>query len=179
MANNGYHVDFEQWFRRLVNDYQNKVIRFISLFVNDKMSCEELSSDVFISLWKNRARLPEIADLDSYIFIVARNKALNYLRKEQQKNVDIDSFNIDVFHFTETTPESIYISKETVQTLNAAINELPQRTKMAFVLVREQNKTYKEVAEIMSVSVKTIEKQIASAVQKLKERLSHKINGNF
>ena len=173
IENRRYSVDFDKWFRRLVNDYRDKVIRFISLFVNDKQSCEELSSDVFVSLWKNRDSLLEITDWDSYIFIVARNKALDYLRREREKNIDLDSLNIDAFHFTETTPESIYISKETARELNDAINELPQRTKMAFILVREQNKTYKEAAEIMLVSVKTIEKQVASAVEKLREKLKH------
>lgn len=173
MENGNENAGFDTWFRWLVNNYRNRVLRFISLFVHDRESCEELSSDVFISLWKNRDTLPEIADLDGYIFIVARNKALDYLRREQEKSIDLDSLNIDAFHFTETTPESVYISEETVRELNAAINELPQRTKMAFMLVREQNKTYKEAAEIMSVSVKTIEKQVASAVEKLRDRLKH------
>jgi len=174
MADEGYNDAIDKLFRWVVNSYQNKVIRFISLFVNDIHACEELSSDVFISLWKNRSRLSEITDLDSFIFIVARNKALDHLRKAQteRRYVEIDSLNIDAFHFTETTPESIYLSNEMVQALNDAINELPQRTKMAFILVREQKKTYKEVADIMGISVKTVEKQVANAIQKLKERLS-------
>ncbi|MDR0506990.1 MAG: sigma-70 family RNA polymerase sigma factor [Dysgonamonadaceae bacterium] len=164
----------EQLFRLLVNRYQSRVIRFISLFVNDRLVCEELSSEVFISLWLRGCVLPDIADMEKYLFIVAKNKAIDWLRKEREETFDIDSLSIDAFHYTETTPESIYISKETASELNAAINELPHRTKQAFLLVREQNKTYKEAAEILSVSVKTIEKQLASAVQKLKEKLTGK-----
>jgi RNA polymerase sigma-70 factor (ECF subfamily) len=162
---------FERFFRSLVDNYRNKVIRFISLFVDDRLSCEELASDVFVSLWTNREVLPDIVEMDSYIFIIAKNKALNHLRRKQEEFVSIDSLSVDVFHHSETTPESIYISKETAVMLNDAINKLPHRTKMAFLLVREHGKTYREAAELLSVSVKTIEKQVASAVAMLKEML--------
>jgi RNA polymerase sigma-70 factor (ECF subfamily) len=162
---------FEYFFRSLVDNYRNKVIRFISLFVDDRLSCEELASDVFVSLWTNREVLPDIVEMDSYIFIIAKNKALNHLRRKQEEFVSIDSLSVDVFHYSETTPESIYISEETAVMLNDAINKLPHRTKMAFLLVREHGKTYREAAELLSVSVKTIEKQVASAVAMLKETL--------
>ena len=161
----------ERAFRMIVNAYQDKVIRFISLFVSSRLECEELASDVFISLWKNKDNLSDISDLDNYIFIVAKNKALNHLRKGKAELIDLDSFQVDAFHNTDTTPESIYISQEEVEILNAAINELPQKTKMAFHLVRENKMKYKDAAEILGVSIKTIEKQVAAAVAKLKERL--------
>lgn len=162
----------ERTFKVIVHAYEYKVIRFISLFVQNNQECEELASDVFISLWTNRYKLADIEDLDSYIFIIAKNKALNHLRRDKTKLIDLDSFQIDAFHNTETTPESIYITQETVEALNSAINELPQKTKIAFHLVREDKMKYKEAAEIMGVSIKTIEKQVASAVAKLKEKLS-------
>jgi RNA polymerase sigma-70 factor (family 1) len=162
----------ERAFRVIVRAYEDKVIRFISLFVQNNQECEELASDVFVSLWTNRHKLADIADLDSYIFIIAKNKALNHLRKEKTELVDLETFQVDAFHNTETTPESIYITQETVKELNSAINELPQKTKLAFHLVREDKMKYKEAAEVLGVSIKTIEKQVASAVAKLKERLS-------
>ncbi|MGB4415679.1 MAG: sigma-70 family RNA polymerase sigma factor [Paludibacter sp.] len=162
----------ERAFRIIVHTYQDKVIRFISLFVSNSQECEELASDVFVSLWSNRHKLSDMEDLDSYIFVMAKNRALNHLRKGKAELIDLDSFQIDAFHNTETTPESIYISQEEVEILNAAINELPQKTKLAFHLVREDKMKYKEAAEILGVSIKTIEKQVASAVSKLRERLS-------
>ncbi len=161
----------EHAFRMILNAYQDKVIRFISLFVSSRPECEELASDVFISLWENKERLTDINDLNNYIFIVAKNKALNHLRKGKAELIDLDSFQVDAFHNTDTTPESIYISQEEVERLNAAINELPQKTKMAFYLVREDKLKYKDAAEILGVSIKTIEKQVAAAVAKLKEKL--------
>jgi RNA polymerase sigma-70 factor (ECF subfamily) len=162
----------ERAFRVIVHAYQDKVIRFISLFVQNSQECEELASDVFVSLWSSKDKLIDVTDLDSYIFVMAKNRALNHLRKRKADFVDLDYIQADAFHNTETTPESIYISQEEVETLNAAINELPQKTKMAFHLVREDKMKYKDAADILGVSIKTIEKQVASAVEKLKERLS-------
>lgn len=161
----------ERLFRFLVDEYKEKVIRFISLFVQDDLECEELASDVFLTLWINWEKIAEISNIDNYIFIVAKNKALNHLRTKNKIAIDIDSIRIDLFHNTHTTPESIYISEELISALNAAINELPQKTKSAFLLVRENKKSYKEAAEILGVSVGTVEKQVAKAVEKLKEKL--------
>jgi RNA polymerase sigma-70 factor (ECF subfamily) len=161
----------ERAFRVIVHAYQDKVIRFISLFVQNSLECEELASDVFLSLWTNRQKLADVDDFDSYIFVMAKNRALNHLRKGKVELIDLESFQVDAFHNTETTPESIYISQEEVEMLNAAINELPHKTKMAFHLVREDKMKYKDAANILGVSIKTIEKQVAAAVAKLKERL--------
>jgi RNA polymerase sigma-70 factor (ECF subfamily) len=139
--------------------------------VNDRFACEEIASDVFVTVWLHRDALLEICNLDNYLFIIARNKALNHLRSQNLTMVDLDSISADAFCFTDTTPESVYISKETAAELNQAINELPTRTKLAFLLIREHKKSYREAAEIMAVSIKTIEKQVASAVEKLKEKL--------
>jgi len=164
-------ADPERAFRLLIHAYQDKVFRFITLFISNEQECEELASDVFLSLWNNRERLAEVENLDSYIFIVAKNKALNHLRKEKPQLIDLDKVHLDFFHNTETTPESIFIDQETVDELNAVINQLPHKTKLAFHLVREDKLKYKDAADILGVSIKTIEKQVASAVAKLKEKL--------
>ncbi|MEA4936906.1 MAG: RNA polymerase sigma-70 factor [Paludibacter sp.] len=164
-------TDPERAFRLLVHAYQDKVYRFISLFVFNEQECEELASDVFLSLWNNRDKLAEVENLDSYIFIIAKNRALNHLRKEKTDLIDLDKIQLDVFHHTQSTPESIFIDKETVDELNAVINQLPHKTKLAFHLVREDKMKYKDAAEILGVSIKTVEKQVASAVAKLREKL--------
>ncbi|WP_353135883.1 sigma-70 family RNA polymerase sigma factor [Pseudopedobacter sp.] len=161
----------EHSFRIFVNAYQEKVFRFISLFVKDELVCEELVSDVFYTLWTKRDELADIDNLESYVFITAKNKAFNFLRKNKIELTDIDEVNIDLFHNTETNPESIYIDRETIASLNKAIEELPSKTKLAFLLIREQGMKYKEAADILGVSVKTIEKQVAFAVARLKKVL--------
>ena len=164
----------EKLFKLLVNEYRDKVFRFISLYVQNDLECEELASDVFLTLWLNWEKVSDVSNIDNYIFILAKNKALNHLRKNNRTSVDIDSIQIDLFHNTQTTPDSLYISEELTNAMNDAVNELPQKTKSAFLMVRENKKSYKDAAEILGVSVGTIEKQVAGAVEKLKEKLLKK-----
>lgn len=164
----------EKLFRLLLNEYRDRVFRFISLYVQNDLECEELASDVFLALWINWEKIADVSNIDNYIFILAKNKALNHLRKNYRESIDIDAIQIDLFHSTHTTPESIYISEELINALNDAVNELPQKTKSAFLMVRENKKSYKDAAEILGVSVGTIEKQVAGAVEKLKEKLLKK-----
>ncbi len=166
--------DPEFVFRLIVEAYRDKVARFISLFVHNEQECEELSSDVFITLWKNRETWDQIEHPDSYLFIIAKNTALNHLRKEKAiKPVDWNTLQIESFYHTKTSPESIFITNEMAEMLDAAIETLPPKTKLAFHLVRENRMKYKEAAEVLGVSVKTIEKQITFAVSKLKEHIEN------
>ncbi len=86
MSFNGAHrclfgTDAEVAFRRTVEAYKDKVFRFISLFVRDEQECEELTSDVFVALWKSMKRRKEIEHMDSYLFILSKHVALNHLRR--------------------------------------------------------------------------------------------------
>jgi len=64
----------EHEFEYVVHAYEEKVIRFISLFVMNNQECEELASDVFVSLWINRLKLADIEDLNSYIESFTKQK---------------------------------------------------------------------------------------------------------
>lgn len=86
--------------------------------------------------------------------------------------MDIEDYSFDLFFRTETTPEDDLISKEAVSEINEAINDLPEKIKIVFKLIREDNLKYKEVAEILGISVKTVESHMTTAVRKLRETLN-------
>ena len=113
----------------------------------------------------------EVTNFNSYLYGIARHKAISFTRKKQLESIDIEEFSIDLFIRTETTPEDSLISKETIKTINSAINSLPEKTKITFKLIREDNLKYKEVAEILGISIKTVEAHMSIAVRKLRESL--------
>ena len=128
-------------------------------------------SDSFLALWENRKSLFRVSNVEAYLYTIARNKTISYLRKLAHTE-KIDPEAIDAFLCTETTPEDELISKEVAERLNAAVNSLPAKCKTAFQLVREDKMKYKDVARILNISVKTVETHIATAVRKLRESLS-------
>ena len=137
------------------------------MYVKSSQIAEELVSDVFFALWENRKQLVEITNFDAYIYRIAKFRVLKYLRDNKTLTVDLDEVPIELFAFTETTPEDDYISRELIDTLSEAIEQLPTKSKLAFKLVREDGMKYKDAAEHLGISVKTLEAQLTYAMKKI------------
>jgi RNA polymerase sigma-70 factor (ECF subfamily) len=135
--------------------------------VKSKEIAEELVSDVFFAVWENRKKLSEINNFDAYIYKIAQYKVFNHLRNKQPESIDPDSIPIDLFAHTETTPEDECISKELIERMNDAIEQLPPKAKMVFKLVREDGMKYREAATHLGISTKTLEAHLVAAVKKL------------
>lgn len=159
--------DSEPAFKSLYMSYSDRIMRYLVMYVKSGQIAEELVSDVFFALWENRKQLPEISNFDAYIYRIAKFKVLNYLRDNKDQTVDLDEVPIDLFAYTETTPEDDYISRELIDAVNAAIEELPTKSKLAFKLVREDGMKYKDAAEHLGISVKTLEAQLTYAMKKI------------
>nr|WP_278653485.1 sigma-70 family RNA polymerase sigma factor [Bacteroides clarus] len=91
------------------------------------------------------------------------------------ENQSIDNIAIDIFAHTNITPEDELISQEEISEINLAINSLPNKCKIAFKLVKENHLKYKEAAEILNISVKTLEAHLTTAMKKIREKLKDSI----
>lgn len=157
----------EPAFKSLYYAYCDRMMRYLVMYVKSSQIAEELVSDVFFALWENRKQLMEINDFDAYIYRIAKFRVLNYMRDTKYLTVDLDEIQLDLFALTETTPEDDYISREMIDAVNNAIEQLPPKSKLAFKLVREDGMKYKEAAEHLGVSVKTLEAQLTFAMKKI------------
>jgi RNA polymerase sigma-70 factor (ECF subfamily) len=152
--------------------FADRVMRYVYMYVGDREVAEELTSDVFFTLWERRKTLPEIDRPDAWIYKIAKYKALNYLRGQRADFVGLDQVPLQLFASTETSPEDDFISKESVEEVNRAIEQLPARTKLAFKLVREDGMKYRDAAEHLGISVKTLEARLTSAMKTIARTLS-------
>lgn len=159
--------DSEPAFKSLYTSYSDRIMRYLVMYVKSPQIAEELVSDVFFALWENRKQLPEVNNFDAYIYRIAKFRVLNYLRDNKYQTLDLDEVPIDLFAFTETTPEDDYISRELIDAVNEAIEQLPAKSKLAFKLVREDGMKYKDAAEHLGISVKTLEAQLTYAMKKI------------
>ena len=153
-------------FWRLHASFFPRLFRLICSIVGHREAAEELTNDVFIQLWQGRRRLSTIENPEVYLFVCAKNKAFGYLKSMKATVTSIDDiqqFNLQV----ERTPEDMLISSEMVSRINAAIRQLPPKCKLVFLLVKENNLRYREVSEILGLSVKTVEAQMSIALKKL------------
>jgi RNA polymerase sigma-70 factor (family 1) len=158
-------------FREFYDMYYLKVYRFSGYFVKSDNLREEIVSDIFFSVWQSRKKLPDVENIEAYLYTATRNKALYYLNNASPgNNVSLDDLPIG-FTRDEETPESIIITEELKQELKKAVAELPERCKLIFLMAKEEGLRYKEIAGMLSISEKTVNAQMVIALRKIGETL--------
>jgi len=158
----------EMAFTQLYVHFGKKLIQFALSLVRSKETAEELVEDVFVKLWANRNNIVDIENLTVYLYVAVKNRSLNALSHKAKELLAAP------FDYLDTTldgfapdPYDIMITSEMMASMQLAIDELPPRCKMIFKLVREDGLQYKEVADILNISINTIDTQMAIAVKKI------------
>jgi RNA polymerase sigma-70 factor (ECF subfamily) len=164
--------DDEPAYKQIFFTYFNPLLRFAHTFLDDRQYAEEVVSDVMIKVWEKRKTLTSIDNLRVYLYISTKNTALNYLSKQRKIEVlSLENLNID-FPSNALNPEQLMITAEMMRRINEAVNSLPPRCKLVFKLVKEDGLPYKEVADILNISIKTIDNQLAIALRKISEAIN-------
>lgn len=157
----------EQAYIELFDILYLPVKKFAFCILRSNEEAEEISEDVMITLWKNRKTLTEINNIQVYAFVIAKNLSLNLLKKKS-KNLTCSLDEVDMnFFFDNSSPEQIIIDNELKKRLENAIQSLPPKCQFVFKLAKEDNLSYKEISEILSISVKTVDAHLVTATQKL------------
>lgn len=161
----------ESSYRRIFDIFFLPLKRFAYNFLKSPEQAEEIASDVLIVVWENRHKLTTIENLRVYLFVIARNKCINLLRSRQANaTVSLDDIPVD-FAFSGKNPEQLCITSEVRKKIEKTVNALPQRCKLIFKLVKEENMSYREVAAILNISVKTVDAQLVTALKKITEAI--------
>ena len=161
----------EQAFKALFVDRYAYLLSFATSILQVKPLAEEVVSDVFISIWENRAQLISIDNISLYLYVSVRNRSLNALEKlKRERTIWIEETNVEFRGFV-VDPMHTMISAENMNEIKKAITSLPPKCQLIFKLVKEDGLSYKEAAELLELSVKTIENQMGIALKKLAEAL--------
>lgn len=147
------------------------LIRFASSIIKSKEGAEEVYSDIMLKLWDLGVALNNIDNLKVYLFISVKNASLNYLARYHKVNtVDIDS--VDIALYTSDTLADNLLHAEFKRSLALAVKSLPAKSQLVFKLIKEDGFSYKHTAEILDISVYTVEGHMTAALKKLKASLS-------
>jgi len=169
-------LDDQQAYKELFTSLYSYLFRFAKTLVKSKESAEEIVSDVFIKVWERRKELEKIENLKVYLYVATRNIAYNYLDKQRRNPTNsIDDFEAE-FTSIYFDPEQLLITADMLAFIQKAIDQLPPKCRMIFKLAKEDGLKYKEVAEVLNISVKTVENQLAIALQKIGNVVSFDID---
>ncbi|TRZ43506.1 RNA polymerase sigma-70 factor [Robertkochia solimangrovi] len=154
-------------FRELFYDLYPRLYSNCLKYVKDEFVAEEIVGDAMLALWGQRDRISEIRDVKSYLYIVVRNHALLYLRKNRPLHL-LDTSGLEI-EDQEPTPD--IIEEEVHAKLMKAIDELPVKCREVFIKSCLHGISYKDIAEDLDISVNTVKSQRTRAIEILKVKL--------
>ena len=164
----------EQAFSTVYQQYWKQVYNFTRLYLTNQEEAEEVVQDVFVRLWDSREFLREDDNFQGLLFIITRNLVFN----QKRKSFNHDFYTISVIDALENSTDDISCDIENEieahdlsNFIDQLISELPPQRQKIFNLSRKEQKSYKEIAEIMQLSEKTIEHQISEALKYLRKHM--------
>jgi RNA polymerase sigma-70 factor (family 1) len=162
----------QQAFASLFRLLYPRLLSFALQYVHVKETAEEIANDVFIKLWSRREYLDQVNNISTYLFVSVKNLSLNYLKQYSHIHVAVENTEGDAGLVNREDPEQQLEWKEMSFQLSQAIDNLPDQCRAVFKLVKEDGFRYKEVAEILGISPRTVETQLFRAMKKLQSLIS-------
>ncbi len=158
----------EKSLAQLMDNYIDPLCDYVMYFTHSKDLAEEVVADVFINLWRIRKSLNIQSSLRAYLYKACRNRALDLLEKEKMHlNDDIDSFRQIRGGIS---PELSLNIKDLNRRIDSLISEMPHQKQIIFRMSRIDGLKYSEIAEILSISVNTVQNHMVEAVKFMAKR---------
>lgn len=159
------NFDCEIAFRQVYAMFWKKMFAIAYSRLQDKQEAEDVTHDVFVSLWVNRKKL-EINALENYLSVAVKNMVLTKLRKKNYEH----NYILSLQGNTSTLPqvETALHSKHILEKVHAEIEQLPEKCKLIFKYSRHEGMPVKQIARHLSISPKTVENQLNKAMKQLR-----------
>lgn len=166
-------------FKELFDAHYDALCRFACQYVHSLEVAEDLVQDVFSDLWVRRASWQPQRSSKAYLYGAIRNQTLNHQRRERVRSRGESNPRVRGVPAldnvpSDENPEQTLRGQELAGAAQQAIMELPRQRRFIFVLSREHELTYAEIALVLGVSVKTVETQMGRALKHLRERLAYR-----
>lgn len=164
-------------FSFIYTSYYKKAFRFAKSYVHEEEAAEDIASEALITLWE-KTKVTSVEEIAPLLFTILKHKALDWLKHEQVKMAAFESFadwqsrelSLRISTLEACSPEDIF-SNEIGRIVRQTLYQLPEQTRQAFVLSRFKEKSNREIAEALGISVKGVEYHISKALKALRVAL--------
>jgi len=159
-----------QAYEMIFRTHYEPLCNYAFTFVADRDMAEEIVQGTFLYLWEKREAMEIHSSLKSYLYTAVRNRCLNEIkhRKVRQQHINRELLTADTG--TETVSEEL-AAAELEERIQVAIEKLPEQCRMVFKLSRFEELKYAEIADQLSISVKTVENHMGKALKIMREQL--------
>ncbi|WP_176954397.1 RNA polymerase sigma factor [Niabella drilacis] len=161
----------EAAFGELFGKFFPGMLSYATSFLKDQQLAEEVVEDVFVKFWENRKTAREIRKVPFYLYRAVRYASIDAMERNKKfKSLSFEEIG-EAFTFSYLPQANSLINKENCLKISDAISQLPARCRLIFRLVKEEGMKYKEVAQLLDLSEKTVENQMNIAIKKLVDTL--------
>lgn len=164
-------------FEQLVEIHQHAVVGTVAKMLGNPDEAEDIAQQVFIRIWKSAKRYEPQAKFTTWLFTITRNLVFNEMRRRQRKpavsyDEREDDFHIGTPDDPSKSPDETILQRELEGAIDRAIQQLPEKQRMAVVLRRYEDMPYEEIGEILKLSLPAVKSLLFRARAQLKESLA-------
>lgn len=167
---NGIRKGDQKSFKKLFDMYYTEMVKSAYIMLKEKDLAKEAAQEAFVAVWNNRSKLDESKSIRAYLKTATTSRALNILKSiKHHRGVGEEGlgFKRDKSNDPHKAVEQVEMGKQ----ITAAVNSLPEKCRLVFVMAKYDGYSHKEIAEKMNISTKTVENQIGKALKILREAL--------
>ena len=162
----------EQAFELLFRKYYVRLCAFANKYLNDPEESREIVQYVFAKIWEGRDEIDPDDCLKAYLFKIAQNLSLNKLRRKKVESRYTEVLKLVYIEQKEFSAHESLIARELEERISHSIGKLPSECRRVFELSRVEGLKYREIADTLNISVKTVEAQMSKAIRSLRIELS-------
>jgi RNA polymerase sigma-70 factor (ECF subfamily) len=160
-------------FDEIYSFFSVKLYKFVDSIIKSEQDAQDLVQEVFVKVWENRHRLKKKSSFNSYLFTVAYNSTISFLRKKVKEPQYVDFINSIQEEEVELNFSDDSNENEVREKINLLIEQMPKKQREVFKLKYFQQMSYVEIAKNMGISVNTVENHIVRAHKFLKANLKN------
>lgn len=157
-------------FERLFRELYSPLCSYANKYLQDKDKSEEIVQDIFYGIWKKRNTLNIKVSFKSYLYKAVQNNCLQLIQHHAVEDKYKQYVKNEVSHFQSDPIKEMEI-KEMNKVVESTLNSLPERCKQIFSMSRFEGLKYKEIAEQLEISQKTVEANMGKALQAFRKSL--------
>ena len=162
-------------FNQLYADYKSRFVHFANTYVSDSMIAEDIAIESLMYYWENRRNLAPDSNIQAYILTTIKHKCIDHLRHQQiRQDVSDEISQIYAWELSgrivtleDFEPYEVFTA-EIQEIVDRTLDSLPEQTRRIFRMSRYENKSHKEIAAELGISVNTVQEHISEALKFIK-----------
>lgn len=158
-------------FRELFGRYQSRIFNLSYRIVRDRAAAEDVAQDVLIRIYEKKARFRANVKFSTWVYRVAVNASLDHVRKKRFFGFSLDETPLDVEGDAASSSREVLEKEELQNLVSRAVQALPEKLRLPILLFQFEEKSYQEIADILEISAKAVERRIYQAKVLLRKAL--------